>query len=141
MRYVSVSEDQDYFKQNKCINKYPKVKIQFYPFAKHTESFYNVIRYNMINRFKEMILQHISEKELPTTHHMNLLLSEPIKEFNKGHPIFRNKHERLLKKKIKDFNKIQKDYIQFIKELLEKGIQEYKQKKIKPYFLDLKKSK
>lgn len=132
INYLIVAEDQG-FKIQK--NEFPNIRVKFYPYAREIEGLSNVISYNVPYEIKQEILKHLSEGKLMARKHMNILLSEPLKEFNKKNPSYTHEFEGVLKKEIPNFSEIQDQYINYLKNILFEGIKEYQNGKIKPYFL------
>lgn len=130
LNYLIVAEGHDF----KPEWSFRNVIIKFCPYEKGIEGLFNVICYNVPYEYQLKIKDALPD--LSSRKYMNVLLSEPIKEFNKGKPIFTNNYEAILKEKIKDFDKMQKKYLLHIKNLLSEGIKEYKEKKIIPFFLE-----
>lgn len=122
------------------MRRYPNINFKYYPFDKEINGLYTIIAYNVPYNMRQEILKFISKDKLEDRLHMNFLLGEPVKKLVNGEPVFTHEYEELLKNKIKDFIELQKEYTKYVNDLMLKGIREYKNGKIKPYFLKSKKS-
>ncbi|MBN2016360.1 phosphoribosyltransferase [Candidatus Dojkabacteria bacterium] len=116
--YVIVAEDQGFEVDSIKLG----VRVEFYPFASEIKGLNNIVSYNIPYKIYSPIRKIYEDTELESKAMMNVLLDQPVKEFNNGKPRFTYKYNKILKRKIGNFEKLQKEYREFLRDFIENAL-------------------
>ncbi len=109
-QYTIVAEDQGF----EVPQGYPKVR--FVPYDYELEGFNNVIFFFTPSEFEDPIARALGDDSVFPFHcRTNILLGQPVKEFNDGQPRFTEKYIEIAREKVPNFGELQKRYRAFLK--------------------------
>jgi hypothetical protein len=108
--YYIVAEDQGF----RAPKEYPEIK--FIPYDHERAGYNNVIFFFTPWELEKPIIDVLGDDDTFAFHlRTNLLLGLPIKEFNRGKPVYTDRFLKITKRGIPHFKKMQESYLVFIK--------------------------
>lgn len=118
LNYFIVAEDQGFIWKW----RFPRVRVKFIPFIKHTKGVYNAISYIIPYELEKPIKEIYSEEEFGSKARMDALLGLPIKKLINGKPVWSNEYLGNLKREISNFEDLQNRFEEFSRNLIHQSL-------------------